>query len=156
MFAPTDEAFAKLPKGTVEELLKPENLEKLQAILKYHVIAGEVTLAAALSAAKASTLQGEPVEVSFSDGRVRINDSSIVNADIRCSNGIIHVIDSVLLPPTPAEEPARNDILGVAKAAGKFSTLLAAVDAAGLSEVLSGEGADHGFCPHRCRFQGAS
>ena len=147
MFAPTDEAFAKLPKGTVEALLQPDRLEELQSILKYHVIAGDISLAAALQAAEASTLQGEPVSIGFADGRVRVKEAAIVNADIRCSNGVIHVIDSVLLPPAPAQEPAGNSLLGVAKKAGNFNTLIAAVKAAGLSDVLGGEGPFTVFAP---------
>lgn len=135
VFAPTDKAFAKLPKGTVEDLLKPENREKLQAVLKYHVSPGATGLASALKAGAAKTVQGEPISIAFTDGRVRVNGAAIVNADITCSNGVIHVIDSVLLPPTPA-----NDILSVAKSAGSFGTLLAAVQAAGLDGVLAGEG----------------
>ena len=138
VFAPTDKAFAKLPKGTVENLLKSENRDQLQAILKYHVVAGQVDLAGALKAGKATTLQGDGVNIAFADGKVKVNDSAIMAADIECSNGIIHVIDSVLLPPAP-EAPA-NDILGVAKSAGKFGTLLAAVEAAGLTSAIAGDG----------------
>ena len=139
VFAPTDKAFAKLPKGTVESLLKEENRDKLQAILKYHVVPGKVGLADALAAAKAETANGESVSIAFSDGKVRVNEAAIIDADIATSNGVIHVIDSVLLPPDKAEEPA-TDLLGVAKAAGKFETLLAAVDAAGLTDALEGDG----------------
>lgn len=134
VFAPTDEAFKALPKGTLESLLKPENKGKLQAILKYHVLKGSIDLASGLSAGEAKSILGEPVSVKFSDGRVRVNDAALVNADIACSNGIIHVIDSVLLPPEPA-----NDIASVAKRSGKFATLLAAIEAAGLTAVLSGD-----------------
>ncbi|MGB6220592.1 MAG: CIA30 family protein [Haloferula sp.] len=135
VFAPTDKAFSKLPKGTVEELLKPENREKLQAILKYHVIADSVDLSTALKAGKAGTLQGGELAIAFSKGSVRVNDATLIDANIKGSNGIIHVIDSVLLPPAP-----KNDIANVAKRAGKFKTLLAAVEAAGLSDALSSEG----------------
>ncbi len=134
VFAPTDAAFAKLPKGTVEDLLKSENKEKLQAILKFHVIPGKVGLSDALKAGKAKTVQGELVTIGFSNGKVRINDASLQTADLEASNGVIHVIESVLLPPAP-----KNDIAGVAKRAGQFNTLLAAVDAAGLNNVLTGK-----------------
>lgn len=140
VFAPTDEAFAKLPEGTVAKLLKPENRSQLQAILKYHVIPGATNLAAALGAGEAVTVQGGSLAIAFADGKVRVNEATILNADIECSNGVIHVIDSVLLPPSPTPPPASNDILGVAKTAGKFGTLLAAVEAAGLTSVLSGDG----------------
>jgi uncharacterized surface protein with fasciclin (FAS1) repeats len=99
VFAPTDEAFAKLPEGTVQELLKPENKAKLVAILKYHVIDGKVTLANALTAGQAETLQGSKLSVKFEDGRVLVNSAKLLNADIVASNGIIHVIDQVLIPP---------------------------------------------------------
>lgn len=135
VFAPTDKAFAKLPKGTVADLLKPENREKLQAVLKYHVSPGAIGLAPALEAGSAETVQGKPVSIVFNDGRVRVNGAAIVNADIACSNGVIHVIDSVLLPPVPS-----NDILNVAKQSGTFITLLAAAKAAGLEGMLAGEG----------------
>jgi transforming growth factor-beta-induced protein len=138
VFAPTDEAFAKLPAGTVESLLEPENLDQLQAILKYHVSPGATSLAGALEAGSAATAQGGSLAIAFNEGQVRVNDAAILDADIACSNGVIHVIDSVLLPPTPA--PAANDILGVAKSAGNFSTLIAAVEAAGLTQALQGDG----------------
>ena len=133
VFAPTDEAFAKLPKGTVETLLKPENKAKLQEILKYHVIAGNIGLSDALKAEKAKTLQGEKVSVKFSNASVKVNGAKLQAADIKTSNGVIHIIDSVLLPPKP-----KNDIPAVAKKAGKFNTLLAAAEAAGLVPALSG------------------
>jgi transforming growth factor-beta-induced protein len=139
VFAPTDKAFAKLPKGTVENLLKPENKEMLQAILKYHALAGSVGVADALKAGAAETLQGDTVSIGFADGRVRINDATLVQADIECSNGVIHVIDSVLLPPKSAE-PEKTTVISVANSAGSFKTLLAAVEAAGLTETLTGEG----------------
>ncbi|MFT4548987.1 MAG: transforming growth factor-beta-induced protein [Verrucomicrobiales bacterium] len=148
VFAPTDEAFAKLPEGTVEDLLKPENREKLQAVLKYHVSPGAIGLVAALEAGATKTVQGESVSIAFTDGRVRINGASIVNADITCSNGVIHVIDSVLLPPAPA-----NDIPSVAKRAGSFGTLLAAVQAAGLDGVLASEGPFTIFAPTDAAFK---
>lgn len=98
VFAPTDEAFAKLPAGTVESLLKPENKEKLQAILKYHVLAAKVVAVDAIAAKSAATLQGGSVHITVDDGLVKINDAKVVKADIIASNGVIHVIDSVLLP----------------------------------------------------------
>ena len=142
VFAPTDEAFAKMPKETVVDLLKPENREKLQSILTFHVIAGSVDLSGALSAGQATTVQGAPLTVKFAEGSVRINEANLVNADIKCSNGVIHVIDSVILPPKPA-----NDLASVAEKAGSFKTLLAAVKAAGLMEVLTGDQALTVFAP---------
>lgn len=134
VFAPTDEAFGKLPEKTVAALLKPEGREKLQEVLKYHVFAGSVDLAGALKAGEAPTLQGAPVSVSFENGQVKVNEAALLNADIKASNGIIHVIDSVLLPPKPA-----NDLAAVAKRAGNFKTLLTAVEAAGLTDALAGD-----------------
>lgn len=99
VFAPTDEAFAKLPAGTVESLLKPENKAKLQAVLKYHVIAARVTAKDAIAAKSAATLEGGKVKITEDDGKVKINDATVIKADVVASNGIIHVIDSVLLPP---------------------------------------------------------
>lgn len=111
VFAPTDEAFAALPEGTVSSLLKPENKQQLADILKYHVIAGQVSLADALKAEKALTLQGEQVTIAFKDGSVRIGGAKLVTADITASNGIIHVIDQVLLPPAPDTDPLSPDAL---------------------------------------------
>lgn len=105
VFAPTDEAFSRLPAGTVETLLKPENKQKLADILKYHVIAGSITLAKALEAGEGVTLQGTALAAKFADGRVRIGTATLVQADIKASNGIIHVIDAVLLPPEESAEP---------------------------------------------------
>lgn len=99
VFAPTDEAFAKLPKGTLENLLRPENKAKLAAILTYHVIPGKV-MAADISGKmlKVATVQGAEISVNATSG-VKINDASVVTADVGASNGVIHVIDTVILPP---------------------------------------------------------
>ncbi len=105
VFAPTDEAFAKLPAGTVESLLKPENRAQLVEILKYHVIAGKVSLAKALELREGPTLQGSKVAIRFEDGRVKIGAASLIKADIAASNGIIHVIDQVLIPAKTIAEP---------------------------------------------------
>jgi uncharacterized surface protein with fasciclin (FAS1) repeats len=105
VLAPTDEAFAKLPAGTVETLLKPANREQLVAILKNHVIAGKVPLAKALELREATTLQGSKATVRFADGRVGVGSATLVKADIEASNGIIHVIDQVLIPATPEPTP---------------------------------------------------
>lgn len=99
VFAPTDEAFAALPDGTLESLLQPENKDKLANILKYHVVAGKVTAQAAVKAGDAATLAGPEVQITIIDGRLSINDSKVIANDLETSNGIIHVIDKVLLPP---------------------------------------------------------
>ena len=102
VLAPTDEAFAKLPAGTVESLLKPENKDKLVAILTYHVIPGKAMKAdvAKLDGQSVKTVQGSPVKVAVGEGGVTINNAKVVATDIECTNGVIHVIDTVILPPS--------------------------------------------------------
>jgi uncharacterized surface protein with fasciclin (FAS1) repeats len=97
VFAPTDEAFKKLPAGTVENLLKPENKEKLAAVLKYHVVSGKV-MAADVKSGMVKTVQGGDLDVKVADGKVTVNNATVVKADVGASNGVIHVIDTVLLP----------------------------------------------------------
>ncbi len=99
VFAPTDEAFAKLPEGTVEDLLKPENKDKLTAILTYHVVQGAVYAKDVVKLDSATTLEGSQIDIFVEDGKVILNDESqVIQADIKASNGVIHVIDSVLIP----------------------------------------------------------
>ena len=98
VFAPTDEAFAKLPAGTVESLLKPENKAKLQAILTYHVVPGSVSSMDVVKLKSAKTVNGQSVWIKTANGGVSINGANVVKADIQTSNGVIHVIDSVILP----------------------------------------------------------
>lgn len=98
VFAPTDEAFAALPEGTVESLLEPENRDQLQAVLTYHVVAGKVMAEDAMGLDSATTVQGQDIAITTMDGSVMINDASVVQADIEASNGVIHVIDGVLIP----------------------------------------------------------
>ena len=102
VLAPTDEAFAKLPEGTVASLLKPENKAKLAAILTYHVIPGKAMAAdvVKLDAKTVKTVQGGGIQVSVNGGTVMVNDAQVIKTDIACSNGVIHVIDTVILPPT--------------------------------------------------------
>lgn len=99
VFAPTNEAFAKLPKGTIETLLRPENREQLKAILTYHVVPGRISAEEAIMAKKARTVEGNSLRVGITDGALRVNSTKIITADVRASNGVIHVIDEVLLPP---------------------------------------------------------
>ena len=99
VFAPTDEAFAKLPAGTVESLLKPENKEKLVAVLTYHVVPGKVMAADVVKLTEAPTVQGSKAKVKVADGTVMIDNAKVVKTDIETSNGVIHVIDAVILPP---------------------------------------------------------
>ena len=98
VFAPTDEAFAKLPPGTLENLLKPENKDRLQKILAYHVVAGQVTAKDVEKLQSAKTLEGGSLTVRAGDGGVMVNNASVTKTDIAASNGVIHVIDTVLLP----------------------------------------------------------
>jgi uncharacterized surface protein with fasciclin (FAS1) repeats len=98
VFAPTDAAFAKLPAGTVESLLKPENKKKLTAILLYHVVSGNVKAAKVATMTSVKTLNGQYLTISTSAGGVKVDGSTVVTADIAASNGTIHVIDAVLMP----------------------------------------------------------
>lgn len=100
VFAPTDAAFAALPAGTVESLLLPENRDQLVAILTYHVVSGRVTSDQVTSLSKATTVQGADLDIAVNNGAVQINDATVVTADVEASNGVIHVIDTVLLPPS--------------------------------------------------------
>ena len=98
VFAPTNEAFAKLPEGTVETLLKPENKDKLIAVLTYHVVPGKVMAADVVKLKNAKTVQGGEVDIVVADGKVKVDNANVVKTDIECSNGVIHVIDAVILP----------------------------------------------------------
>jgi uncharacterized surface protein with fasciclin (FAS1) repeats len=133
VFAPTDEAFAKVPAATLESLLKPENREQLVAVLTFHVVPGRVMAADAMRLRNATTLNGQRFDIVARDGKVLVGDAEVVRTDILCSNGVIHVIDAVILPEM-------NPIPKVAAEAGNFTTLLAAVEAAGLAPVLLGKG----------------
>ncbi len=98
VFAPTDEAFAKLPAGTVENLLKPENKEKLQAVLTYHVVPGKVLAKDVVKLTGAKTVQGKEAKITVKGDSVMIDGANVTATDIECSNGVIHVIDAVILP----------------------------------------------------------
>ena len=104
VFAPTDDAFKKLPKGTLEELVKPKNKAKLTAILTYHVVAGKVMAADVVKLKSAKTVQGQKVRIRVKDGKVMVNKANVVKTDIACKNGVIHVIDAVILPPEKKEK----------------------------------------------------
>lgn len=104
VFAPTDEAFAKLPAGTLEGLLKVENKAKLTAILTYHVIPGKI-MAADVKTMKAKTVNGAELSIKAEDGKVTVNEVKVVKTDIAAANGVIHVIDAVLLPTEPVAKP---------------------------------------------------
>ncbi|HEX7863174.1 MAG TPA: fasciclin domain-containing protein, partial [Verrucomicrobiae bacterium] len=140
VFAPNNAAFAKLPAGTVEALLQDTN--RLRQILLYHVVPGRVR-STDLSAGKVVTTQGAAVTVNLTNG-VKVNDSAVIAADIEASNGVIHVIDTVLLPPP--------NIVEIAAGNSDFSTLVAAVQAAGLVETLSERGPFTVFAPNNAAF----
>jgi uncharacterized surface protein with fasciclin (FAS1) repeats len=143
VLAPTDAAFAKLGQATLNQLLA--NPDQLKSILLYHVVPGNVSLQEALRAGEAETVNGAAVDFSFSRKGFLVNDSRIVRPNVQASNGIIHVIDSVLIPPTPAQEP--QDIVSIALADDRFETLVAALKAADLVSVLQGEGPFTVFAP---------
>lgn len=165
VFAPSNKAFEALPAGTLDSLLKPENKEKLKAILLYHVAAGELKAADVLKEKTITTAQGKPVSVNAAG--VKINNSGIVKTDILADNGIIHEIDAVLLPPDEksgdsiaADEAmmkpavaAPKSLAAALEAEPRFSILLAAVKAAGLAETLSGSGSFTVFAPSNKAFE---
>ena len=140
VFAPTDEAFAKLPAGTVETLLKPENKALLVGILTYHVVPRRVPASAVKGLQGAKTVNGQRLDFAASDAGVTVDSANVVKSDIGCSNGIVHVIDSVLMPEA-------GTIVEVAKRTDSFGTLLAAANAAGLVPTLSGNGPMTIFAP---------
>ncbi len=98
VFAPTDDAFAKLPAGTLEDLLRPENKAKLQAILTYHVVPGRLMAADVVTMSSAKTVNGESFKISESSGNVMVDNAKVIKTDVIASNGVIHVIDTVLIP----------------------------------------------------------
>ncbi|WP_292470735.1 fasciclin domain-containing protein [Methanolobus sp.] len=144
VFAPTDEAFEALPEGTLEALLNDK--EALTAILTYHVVEGEVMSTNLSDMMALKTVQGEEIIVHITDGNVMVDDANVVQADIEASNGVIHAIDKVILPPSMMEEE-EMDIVETAVAAGSFNTLVTALQATGLDETLSGEGPFTVFAP---------
>ncbi|MCF7975391.1 MAG: fasciclin domain-containing protein [Phycisphaerae bacterium] len=157
VFAPTDAAFAALPKGTVASLLLPENKAKLQAILKYHVVAGKVMSADVIKYTDAKTLQGNKVALTL-----LVNNARVVKADIKATNGVIHVIDQVILPgsskpiqghaSTTAPAVTNKNIVQTAVDAGQFKTLVTAIQSAGLVDALSGNGPFTVFAPTDAAF----
>ena len=133
VFAPTDAAFAKLPPGTVETLLKPENKAKLVKILTYHVVSGEV-LSTTLKSGKVKTVQGDTVNVLVQKNGVMINKSKVTAVDVKASNGVIHVIDTVLMPPVESPSAAKpmtpavtHPAMGTKKPMTKTQSLVPAI-----------------------------
>ena len=147
VFAPTDDAFKQLPAKTLKSLLKPNNKGKLSAVLTYHVVPGRVTARAAFGLENASTVNGQRLDIGRRDGRLVIDEATIISTDINCTNGVIHVIDRVL-------SPEQERIPALADKAGQFNTLLAAVSAAGLDKVLDGAGPFTVFAPTDDAFKG--
>jgi uncharacterized surface protein with fasciclin (FAS1) repeats len=144
VFAPTDEAFSRLPAGTVETLLKPENRATLTAILTYHVAPGRFEAEDVMARTNLATLNGQRIDIDADRG-VRVDNANVVKADIECTNGFIHVIDRVIMPSS-------DSILDTAASAGSFQTLAAAVRTAGLVEALSGKGPFTVFAPTDAAF----
>ena len=133
VFAPTDDAFAKLPAGTVETLLKPENKDTLVSILTYHVVPGRLESGSVLKQKTLGTVNGQRAGIAMKNGKPMIDNAVIVATDVEATNGVIHVIDSVILPES-------KNVLEIAKGANDFYTLAAAIEAADLVEVLKGKG----------------
>ncbi|MEZ5963933.1 MAG: fasciclin domain-containing protein [Planctomycetota bacterium] len=145
LFAPTDAAFEKLGKKTIDSLLDPKNKAKLAAILSFHVVPGELKAAKVVSAGKLQSLQGEPLTVEAGK-QVKVGGALVTKTDIPAKNGVIHVLDSVMLPPE------RQDIVATAQAAGSFATLAKALQAGDLVEALQGEGPFTVFAPTDAAF----
>ena len=140
VLVPTDEAFAKLPAATRQALFSPGGTEKLQAILKYHVLPGRVLAKQLAGESRPKSASGERWTVAANDRGIAINNATVVEADVLARNGVIHFIDTVLLPPAP-------DLLGLAEKAGNFKILLEALEAAGLDDTLRRDGPFTVFAP---------
>jgi transforming growth factor-beta-induced protein len=156
LFAPTNEAFAALPKGTVEKLLKPENRDLLRKVLTYHVVSGDL-MAKDLRSGQVATAAGSSVAVQVTQQGVKVNNANVIKADVDAKNGVIHVIDRVLLPPelmptAPVATQPTQTIVQIAAGNPNFSTLVTAVQAAGLAETLSGQGPFTLFAPTNAAF----
>ena len=140
VFAPTDEAFAQLPAGTLKSLLQPENKDKLAAILTYHVAPGKLNASDVTQATGVVSANGQWLEFKSSNGKVMVDAAIVVTADIKCANGVIHVIDRVVLPE-------QQNIVQVATGAKTFNTLLTAATSAGLAGALQSDGPFTVFAP---------
>jgi uncharacterized surface protein with fasciclin (FAS1) repeats len=145
VFAPTDEAFAKLGTETLNTLLRPENKARLANILKFHVVSGNVTAADVVKLSNAETLAGQRVKISARDGKVTVNGANVTATDVKASNGVIHVIDTVILP-------SDKNVVQTAVDAGTFKTLAELLTAADLVKTLSGEGPFTVFAPTDAAF----
>jgi transforming growth factor-beta-induced protein len=141
VFAPTDEAFAKLGKDAIADLLKPENKQKLASVLTFHVVAGKLPAAKVVTEKTLKSLQGQDLTIRVDGSKVMVGSANVVKTDVMGSNGVIHVIDAVLMP---VSEP---NLVEVATKAGKFGTLLKAAVAAGLADTLANGGPFTVFAP---------
>jgi transforming growth factor-beta-induced protein len=149
VFAPTDAAFANVPKATLDALAKDP--AKLRAILLYHVVAGSVPASEAVKLTSAKTLNGASLPISVAGGTVSVGTAKVVATDVFASNGVIHVIDSVLIPPALAAPKLKN-IVATANGAGEFKTLTALLKSAGLAGTLQGKGPFTVFAPTDAAF----
>ncbi len=140
VLAPTDEAFAKLPKDSLEKLLRPEGRDMLTSILTYHVVSGRLTAKQVMKLSSGTTVNGQRVGFEAMGDKLMVNDATVVKADIECKNGVIHVIDGVLLP-------SFLDLVDTAVKADQFKTLATALKTAHLLDTLKGEGPFTVFAP---------
>jgi uncharacterized surface protein with fasciclin (FAS1) repeats len=141
VFAPSDEAFGKLPAGTLDRLLKPENAQELSTILTYHVVSGDVRAEKVVGLKSATALNGQRIPVVSGKEGVSVAGARVVKTDMVCKNGVIHVVDRVMMPAT-------KDLVASAVDAGQFTILAKALGAAGLVEALSGKGPFTVFAPN--------
>ena len=145
VFAPTDDAFAKVPADALAAL--GGDTAKLKSVLLYHVVSGKISSHDAAAAGSAKTLNGADVTFTKADHGLRVNDANVVAADVQASNGVIHAIDSVLMPPAETPAPAPKNIVDTAVAAGSFKTLVSLVGKAGLADTLANQGPFTVFAP---------
>lgn len=146
VFAPSDAAFKRLKKGTLDSLLRPENRHRLRDILLYHVVPSRLLAKTVVRLPGATTLNGQRIDIHVGEGGVRVDGAKVVKTDIECSNGVIHVIDKVILP-------ASKNVVESAAAAPSFKTLVTAVKAAGLVKALVGKGPFTVLAPTNSAFQ---
>jgi uncharacterized surface protein with fasciclin (FAS1) repeats len=152
VFAPTNAAFEKLPAGTLAGLLKPENIKELTALLEYHVVSGKVLSSDLKNGESVTTLEGAKLKVTITGGKVMINNATVTTANVNASNGVVHIIDEVLIPPPAPAPPALQNIVQLAQATPSLSTLVTAVVAANLTGTLSSAGPFTVFAPTNAAF----
>ncbi|NQT18233.1 MAG: fasciclin domain-containing protein [Planctomycetes bacterium] len=149
VFAPSNRAFEKLPPGMLDSLLQPANKDKLAGILKYHVVQGEYTADKISKMSSLPTLAGEPLSILVKDGKITISGATVIERNIGCSNGVIHMIDMVIMPPAAAD-----NIVATAMANKDLETLVKTLKAAGLIDTLEEEGPFTIFAPTNAAFGG--